>query len=158
LLSTFSGAACRPPRNWRLYDYQRRTVPAFPGTVDHRHGDGTVRATTITAASLSDHRQSRYWPKGGMPHRLTFANPPQVSFHENRSEREGLMAEKEAVETSEAQIAVHWQEEDLLLSVTAVHRPGQHDGQGIYERFSLDNFPNCFKEYADLLDLVQVLG
>jgi acetyl-CoA synthetase len=23
---------------------------------------------------------------------------------------------------------------------------------GIFERFSLDNFPNCFKEYADLLD------
>lgn len=22
----------------------------------------------------------------------------------------------------------------------------------IYDRFSLDNFPNCFKEYADLLD------
>jgi acetyl-CoA synthetase len=23
--------------------------------------------------------------------------------------------------------------------------------KGIYDRFSLDNFPNCFKEYADLL-------
>ena len=24
--------------------------------------------------------------------------------------------------------------------------------EGIYDRFSLDNFPNCFKEYADWLD------
>jgi acetyl-CoA synthetase len=30
--------------------------------------------------------------------------------------------------------------------------------KGIYDRFSLDNFPNCFKEYADLLDLVRILG
>jgi acetyl-CoA synthetase len=62
------------------------------------------------------------------------------------------MAEKEVVETSEAEIAVHWGEEELIHpSVQFIAQANMTDS-GIYERFSLDNFPNCFKEYADLLD------
>jgi acetyl-CoA synthetase len=61
------------------------------------------------------------------------------------------MAEKEVVETSEAQIAVHWQEEDLSIPPQFIAQANMTD-ETIYERFSLDNFPNCFKEYADLLD------
>ncbi|MFH1983658.1 MAG: acetate--CoA ligase [Pseudomonadota bacterium] len=61
------------------------------------------------------------------------------------------MAEREVVETSEAQIAVHWQEENLVYpSVDFIAQANMTD-MGIYDRFSLDNFPNCFKEYADLL-------
>ena len=62
------------------------------------------------------------------------------------------MAEKEIVETSEAEIAVHWQEEDYVYpSRDFIAQANMTDGS-IYQRFSLDNFPNCFKEYADLLD------
>ena len=61
------------------------------------------------------------------------------------------MAEREAVETSEAQIAVHWQEENLVFpSVDFVAQANMTD-MGIYDRFSLDNFPGYWKEYADLL-------
>jgi acetyl-CoA synthetase len=61
------------------------------------------------------------------------------------------MAEREVIETSEAQIAVHWQEENLVYpSVDFIAQANMTD-MGIYDRFSLDNFPNCFKEYADLL-------
>jgi len=63
------------------------------------------------------------------------------------------MAEQKTTdEVSEAQIAVHWHEEEY------VHPPARFIGQanltddGIFDRFSLDNFPECFKEYADLLD------
>jgi acetyl-CoA synthetase len=62
------------------------------------------------------------------------------------------MAEKEIVETSEAEIAVHWGEEEYY------HPSGDFIAQAnladpaVFDRFSLDNFPNCFKEYADLLD------
>jgi len=62
------------------------------------------------------------------------------------------MAEKEVVETSEAQIAVHWQEEGYYYPSTEFVAQANMTDKGIYERFSLDNFPNCFKEYADLLD------
>ena len=62
------------------------------------------------------------------------------------------MAEKEVVETSEAQIAVHWQEEDLYAPTPKFIAQANMADETVYDRFSLDNFPNCFKEYADLLD------
>lgn len=62
------------------------------------------------------------------------------------------MAEKEIVETSEAEIAVHWGEEELIYPSTEFIAQANMTDAGIFERFSLKNFPNCFKEYADLLD------
>ncbi|MDJ0913680.1 MAG: acetate--CoA ligase [Desulfobacterales bacterium] len=61
------------------------------------------------------------------------------------------MAEKEVVETSEAQIAVHWQEEKLYYPSTKFIAQANMTDESIYDRFSLENVPNCFKEYADLL-------
>ena len=61
------------------------------------------------------------------------------------------MAEKEVVETSEAQIAVHWQEEGLYYPSTKFIAQANMTDENIYDRFSLENVPNCFKEYADLL-------
>ncbi|MDJ0667690.1 MAG: acetate--CoA ligase [Desulfobacterales bacterium] len=55
-------------------------------------------------------------------------------------------------ETSEAQIAVHWQEEDYFYPPRDFVAQANMTDEGVYDRFSLDNFPNCFKEYADLLD------
>jgi len=58
---------------------------------------------------------------------------------------------EEGTETSEAQIAVHWQEEGVYEpSVKFIAQSNMTD-EKIYERFSLKNFPDCFKEYADLL-------
>ncbi|MEW6258665.1 MAG: acetate--CoA ligase [Thermodesulfobacteriota bacterium] len=62
------------------------------------------------------------------------------------------MAEKENLEVSEAQIAVHWQEEDYYYPSPQFIAQANMTDPTIYDRFSLDNFPNCFKEYADLLD------
>jgi acetyl-CoA synthetase len=62
------------------------------------------------------------------------------------------MSEKEVVETSEAQIAVHWQEEDYFYPPRDFVAQANMTDEKIYDRFSLDNFPNCYKEYADLLD------
>ncbi len=62
------------------------------------------------------------------------------------------MAEKEVVETSEAEIAVHWGEESYYHPSTQFIAQASMTDPGVFERFSLDNFPNCFKEYADLLD------
>lgn len=53
---------------------------------------------------------------------------------------------------SEAQIAVHWQEENKFSPPPSFIAQANMTDPAIYERFSLDNFPECFKEYADLLD------
>ncbi len=62
------------------------------------------------------------------------------------------MAEKEITGTSEAEIAVHWGEESYIHPTPEFIAQANMTDEGIYKRFSLENFPNCFKEYADLLD------
>ena len=58
---------------------------------------------------------------------------------------------KESVEVTEAQIAVHWQEEEYFYPSTKFIAQANMTDPGIYDRLSLDNFPECYKEYADLL-------
>ena len=62
------------------------------------------------------------------------------------------MGKKEVAKTSEAEIAVHWKEEDLFYPSTKFIAQANLTDEFVYDRFSLDNFPECFKEYADLLD------
>ena len=62
------------------------------------------------------------------------------------------MSEKDEMEVSESQIAVHWQEEDYYYPSEEFKAQANVNDKSIYDRFSLDNFPECFKEYADLLD------
>ncbi len=61
------------------------------------------------------------------------------------------MSEKDEMEVNEAQIAVHWQEEDYYYPSDEFAAQANVNDKSIYDRFSLDNFPDCFKEYADLL-------
>ncbi|RMF90655.1 MAG: acetate--CoA ligase [Nitrospinota bacterium] len=65
------------------------------------------------------------------------------------------MADQERLEVSEAEVAVHWQEEDYYYPPVEFIAQANMTDAGIYERFSLENFPECFKEYADLLDWYQ---
>ena len=53
---------------------------------------------------------------------------------------------------SEAQIAVHWQEEAKFSPPDRFIAQANLKDPKIFERFSLENFPECFNEYADLLD------
>ncbi len=62
------------------------------------------------------------------------------------------MSQKEPAGVSEAAIAVHWQEEAYYHPSTEFIAQANMTDKSIYERFSLDNFPECWKEYADLLD------
>ncbi|HOD34329.1 MAG TPA: acetate--CoA ligase [Syntrophales bacterium] len=59
--------------------------------------------------------------------------------------------EKEVTETSEAEIAVHWGEEQFFYPSTQFIAQANLTDPQVFERFGLENFPNCFKEYADLL-------
>src|SRR6266436_4287929 len=58
---------------------------------------------------------------------------------------------KEELELTEAQIAVHWKEEDYYSPSPKFIGQANASDPDIFERFSEKNFPECFKEYADLL-------
>src|SRR5499433_2780691 len=62
------------------------------------------------------------------------------------------MSQSNRVEASEAEIAVHWQEEDYVNPPEKFIAQANLTDKTVIERFGLDNFPDCFKEYADLLD------
>jgi acetyl-CoA synthetase len=55
------------------------------------------------------------------------------------------------VELSEAHIAVHWKEEEYYYPPASFIAQANAADPRIFERFSEKNFPECFKEYADLL-------
>jgi acetyl-CoA synthetase len=59
--------------------------------------------------------------------------------------------EPQVVEVSEAQIAVHWREEDYYYPPVKFVAQANATDSAIFERFSEQHFPECFKEYADLL-------
>ncbi|WDP86653.1 MAG: acetate--CoA ligase [Desulfobacter sp.] len=61
------------------------------------------------------------------------------------------MSKKEVVETTEAQIAVHWKEEEYYYPSSKFIGQANLTDPDIFERFSLDNFPDYFTEYAELL-------
>jgi len=63
-----------------------------------------------------------------------------------------MAEEKEIVETSESEIAVHWGEEAYYYPSMEFVAQANMTDPTIYDRFSLENVPNCYKEYADLLD------
>jgi acetyl-CoA synthetase len=56
------------------------------------------------------------------------------------------------IEVSEAQIAVHWQEEGYYYPPAKFIAQANMTDETIYARFGMENFPECFKEYADMLD------
>ncbi|MGD8968583.1 MAG: acetate--CoA ligase [Anaerolineae bacterium] len=65
------------------------------------------------------------------------------------------MSEREIEQVSEAEIAVHWQEEEKFYPSAQFIAQANMTDPAVYERFSLENFPGCFKEYADLLTWYQ---
>jgi acetyl-CoA synthetase len=64
---------------------------------------------------------------------------------------EGGDPEGPGAEVSEAQIAVHWREEGYYPPPPAFVAQANASDPAIRERFAEDKFPECFREYADLL-------
>ena len=55
-------------------------------------------------------------------------------------------------EPSEAQIAVHWKEEEYLRPSKEFIAQANLADPKLVKKFDEKNFPNCFEEYAKLLD------
>ena len=62
------------------------------------------------------------------------------------------MSSQNQGETTEAQLAVHWKEEDLIQPPPSFIAQANVADPSIFERFSEKNFPECYHEYANLLD------
>jgi len=61
------------------------------------------------------------------------------------------MKTTEQTEVSEAQIAVHWKEEAYLQPSEKFKAQANMRDPHVFDRFGLDKFPDCFREYADML-------
>src|SRR3989441_3827631 len=62
-----------------------------------------------------------------------------------------VMKAAQEVEVSEAEIAVHWREEEYFVPPAKFIGQANASDPSIFDRFSEERFPECFKEYADLL-------
>ncbi len=62
------------------------------------------------------------------------------------------MTENSDKEVSESQIAVHWREEEYYPPPPAFVQQANANDPAILERFTEDKFPDCFTEYADMLE------
>ena len=54
-------------------------------------------------------------------------------------------------DVNEAQIAVHWKEEEYYHPTAKFVGQANLTDPSVHERFSVEKFPECFKEYADML-------
>ena len=71
-------------------------------------------------------------------------------MQKNKSPRQSK--EQQTADISEAQIAVHWREEGYFSPSAKFVSQANLTDAGIFKRFSLDKFPECYSEFADLLD------
>jgi len=62
------------------------------------------------------------------------------------------MAEGVTGGVSEAEIAVHWKEEEVYDPPVSFIAQANMADETVLDRFGEANFPECYKEYADLLD------
>jgi acetyl-CoA synthetase len=61
------------------------------------------------------------------------------------------MTESQEAQVSEAQIAVHWREEEYIYPPESFIQQANAADPAILERFAEENYPDCFTEYADLV-------
>src|SRR5580698_2863416 len=92
-----------------------------------------------------------------MPARVKFGVLPALNLNVIASGGTHPMAEEvqgqadESAESSEATIAVHWREEGYYMPPPKFIGQANASDPAIRARFSEENFPECFREYADLL-------
>ena len=61
------------------------------------------------------------------------------------------MTDSPETQVSETQIAVHWREEEYVYPPQKFIDQANAADPAIYDRFGEDHFPECFREYADLI-------
>ncbi len=62
-----------------------------------------------------------------------------------------IRQKQQVIETTEAQIAVHWREEEYYYPSSKFIGQANLTDPDVLNRFAEDKFPDCFREYANLL-------
>src|ERR1700690_2972298 len=62
-----------------------------------------------------------------------------------------IRQKQQVIETTEAQIAVHWREEEYYYPSSKFIGQANLSDPDVLNRFSEEKFPECFREYADML-------
>src|SRR6266496_2455198 len=62
------------------------------------------------------------------------------------------MTDEQEPQVSESRIAVHWREEEYYQPPDSFIEQANGADPAILERFSEEHFPDCFTEYAEMLD------
>jgi acetyl-CoA synthetase len=83
--------------------------------------------------------------------RVTNETTETLSQEQRLGEQGATAAAKTSADVSEAQIAVHWREEEYYHPTAKFIGQANLTDPSVNERFSTDKFPECFKEYADML-------
>jgi acetyl-CoA synthetase len=78
--------------------------------------------------------------------------PFDLQARQRNGHRFGSAGMENQIDVPEAEIAVHWQEEKYYYPPQNFIDQANLTDEKVYERFKLDNFPECFNEYAELLD------
>src|SRR5882762_11710086 len=74
-----------------------------------------------------------------------------VGAGQEADEMAKTMKPTEQTEVSEAQIAVHWKEEAYYQPSEQFKAQAYMRDPLVFARFGLDKFPDCFREYAEML-------
>ena len=82
-------------------------------------------------------------------------DPAEITAKQKRNQAQKMTAEQG---TDEAQIAVHWKEEDWLRPPASFIAQANLVDRAFVESFGEEKFPECFRHYADLLDWEQLLA
>jgi acetyl-CoA synthetase len=83
--------------------------------------------------------------------RATNETTETLSQKQRLGEQGAAAAAKASADVSEAQIAVHWKEEEYYHPTAKFIGQANLTDPSVDERFSIDKFPECYKEYADML-------
>jgi len=83
--------------------------------------------------------------------RTTGETSETLSQKQRLAEQGATAIAKTDADVSEAQIAVHWKEEEYYHPTAKFVGQANLTDPSVNERFSSDKFPECFKEYADML-------
>ena len=68
------------------------------------------------------------------------------------------MSNGEQSEVSESQIASHWREEELISPGADFIAQANMADTSVFDRFTMENYPEYFREYADPAHVGQVLA
>jgi acetyl-CoA synthetase len=76
---------------------------------------------------------------------------PFQGNHHMPEKTQSEQAAPSSADVSEAQIAVHWKEEEYYYPSAKFIGQANLSDPSVDERFTIENFPECFREYADML-------